>query len=128
MDYTTADTIAYRLSKLNPCKFDDSTRDRAIPLKECWFCWWRVPVNVPAEHSPECLWLNAHQYIDLLNAPVASQEPADSPIESRVDELLGETEDGGPEELFVSGKCADAVYDRDHLDCGLSWCDCECHA
>lgn len=92
MEYSTADTIAYRLSKLSPWRRDNSEAATARPWFTCMFCEASRQFGDTGTHDPECLWLNARQYIGLLNASVASQEPADSPIESRVSELLGETE------------------------------------
>lgn len=100
MNYTTADTIAYRLSKMNPWAFVETTRRDNVPQHECNFCAWRKYINMHgmySTHDPACLWVAAARYADELdNAPVASQEPADSPIESRVDELLVEAEDIKP--------------------------------
>ena len=96
MEYSTADTIAIRLSKVNPWAVDETTLRQNMPLHECKFCAWRKPFNAHGmynTHDPACLWVAAARYADdLANAAVASQEAADSPIESRVDELLGETE------------------------------------
>lgn len=96
MNYTMAETIAYRLSKMRPWTFVETTRRDNIPQHECMFCAWRKYINEPnmyRAHDPICLWVAAARYADELdNAPVASQEPADSPIESRVDELLSAAE------------------------------------
>lgn len=115
MEYSTADTIAYRLSKLSPWRRDNSEAVTARPWFTCMFCEASRQFGDTGTHDPECLWLNARQYIGLLNAPVTSQEPADSPIESRVSELLGETEtltQAGWETLAQYGKGASQSWTR----------------
>jgi hypothetical protein len=129
MEYNEADTIAIRLSKTNPWRFDEHTRSWPTPMYTCAYCHYGRYVNEPNmynSHDPACLWVAAARYADELdnapvgdedvpdghevalnmntgylvhspschtcNAPVASREPAESPIESRVSELLGETE------------------------------------
>lgn len=100
MNYTTADMIAIRLAKVNPWRFDEHTRSWPTPMHSCTYCHYGRYVNEPNmynTHDPACLWVAAARYADdLNNAAVASQEPADSPIESRVSELLGEPETPTP--------------------------------
>ena len=109
MEYSTADTIATRLSKLNPWQFDEHTRSWPTPMHSCIYCHYGRYVNEPNmynTHDPACLWVAAARYADDLdNASVASQEPAESPIESRVSELLGETEDDTWAVCGTYGKC-----------------------
>jgi hypothetical protein len=104
MDYSTADTIAIRLSKTNPWAFVETTLRQNMPLHECKYCAWRKPFNMHGmynTHDPACLWVAAARYADDLdNASVASQEAQESPIESRVSELLGEPETPKPESFW----------------------------
>jgi len=122
MEYSTADTIATRLSKLNPWQFDEHTRSWPTPMHSCIYCHYGRYVNEPNmynTHAGDCLWVAAARYADELdNAPVASQEPAESPIESRVSELLGET-------LWKAPACATM---NAHISCVANMCGCECHA
>ena len=104
MDYSTADTIAIRLSKTNPWAFVETTRRDNVPQHECTFCAYRKPINMHGmynTHDPACLWVAASRYADDLDsAAVASQEAQEGPIESRVSELLGETETPKPESFW----------------------------
>jgi len=84
-----ADTIARKLANTNPWAYDESTSRQNMPQHECKFCFWRKDINQYGSHAPDCLWLQAKTYA---NAPRSSQDPAESPIESRVSELLGETD------------------------------------
>jgi len=122
MDYSTADTIATRLSKLNPWQFDEHTRSWPTPMHSCIYCHYGRYVNEPNmynTHAGDCLWVAAARYADELDsAAVASQEPAESPIESRVSELLGET-------LWKAPACATM---NAHISCVANMCGCECHA
>ena len=105
----TADSIQCGVCNYHHAKGETRPMNTDAQCTRCHGRGYQPEKRKPSKRNPNALGFYARTCpkcggTGYINAPVVSQEPAQSPIESRVDELLSETE---------CGYCSDDFDDAD---------------